>query len=91
MASADYAVGGWQLSGIYTYTAGAQLLVSSQITAPRRRGEDDRMPGRGLLGPGFKNLHLSIAKKFAIKERAKVGIRMDAFNALNGMNWATPH
>jgi hypothetical protein len=46
--------------------------------------------GYGLIGPGFKNLDLSLFKRFRVTERARVEIRPDAFNALNGMNWAAP-
>ena len=114
--AADFAIGGWQLSGIYSYTSGAMLLFSSQITAPAGGVQQIGCQGSGcywfdktgfaaapsftrrtnpwyydgLNGPGFKNLDLSLTKKFPIKERAKLGIRMDAFNALNGMNWAAP-
>ena len=44
----------------------------------------------GLLGPGMKNLDLSIAKRFPLAERVGLQVRFDAFNSLNGMNWATP-
>ncbi len=44
-----------------------------------------------LTGPGFKNMDLAISKRFNITERLRVSIRLDAFNALNGMNWATPN
>jgi hypothetical protein len=115
--AADFAIGGWQLSGIYTYTSGAMLLFSSQITAPADGVRKVGCQGSGCLwfdttgfaaapsftrrtnpwyygglnGPGFKNLDLSLTKKFAItSERVKLAIRMDAFNALNGMNWSTP-
>ncbi|HEY1341001.1 MAG TPA: TonB-dependent receptor [Bryobacteraceae bacterium] len=114
--AAEFAIGGWQLSGIYTYTSGAPLLFSSQITAPADSVRKVGCQGSGcywfdttgfaaapsftrrvnpwyydgLNGPGFKNIDLSLTKKFAITEHAKVAIRMDAFNAFNGMNWATP-
>ena len=44
----------------------------------------------GLVGPGFKNMDFALSKSFPIKERARVSIRLDTFNTLNGMNWATP-
>jgi len=44
----------------------------------------------GLNGPGYSNLDLSLSKKFALTERFKLEVRLDAFNALNGMNWVTP-
>jgi hypothetical protein len=113
--AADYLLGGWQLSGIYTYTSGAPLIFSSAVTAP----SSVKMIGEvgtgsywfdttgfaaqpaytrrsnpwyydGLLGPGFKNLDLSLSKRFDITERMRVTIRLDTSNTFNGMNWATP-
>ena len=113
--AADYLVGGWQLSGIYSYTSGAPLIFSSSIIAPASASKIGQVgPGSywfditgfasqasftrrtnpwyfdGLVGPGFKNLDLALTKSFAITERVRVAIRLDTFNALNGMNWATP-
>jgi hypothetical protein len=45
----------------------------------------------GLVGPGFKNIDLSLSKKIPLNERFKVQLRFEAFNAFNGMNWATPN
>jgi hypothetical protein len=44
----------------------------------------------GLTGPGFTNFDFSLAKRVAVSERFKVEIRMEAYNALNQMNWANP-
>jgi hypothetical protein len=113
--AADYLLGGWQLSGIYTYTSGAPLIFSSAVTAPasvRMIGEvgtgsywfdttgfaaqpaytrrSNPWYYDGLLGPGFKNLDLSLSKRFDITERMRVTIRLDTSNTFNGMNWATP-
>jgi hypothetical protein len=113
--AADYVIGGWQVSGIYTYTSGAPLIFSSSIIAPSTvkpigsigagsywfdttgfaaQASFTRRTNPwyydGLVGPGFKNMDLSLSKKFALTERIKASIRLDAFNALNGMNWATP-
>ncbi len=44
----------------------------------------------GLNGPGYSNLDLSFSKKFTLTERFRLEVRLDAFNALNGMNWVTP-
>ena len=43
------------------------------------------------MGPTFKNMDLSLTKKFALTERISLQLRLEAFNALNGMNWSTPH
>ncbi len=44
----------------------------------------------GLNGPNFKNLDLTLSKRFKLVSRLTLQLRLDAFNALNGMNWATP-
>jgi hypothetical protein len=44
----------------------------------------------GLVGPGFQNMDVSLAKRVALTERFRVQVRLEAFNALNGMNWALP-
>jgi hypothetical protein len=43
-----------------------------------------------LTGPGFTNLDLSLFKRFKINERFQVEGRLEAYNALNEMNWANP-
>ena len=114
-ASLDHLVGGWQVSGIYTYTSGAPLIFTRSMIAPAsvkpigaigtgsywfdttgfaRQASYTRRTSPwyydGLVGPGFKNLDLSLSKRFALSERFRLGVRIDAFNALNGMNWVTP-
>ena len=44
----------------------------------------------GRTGPGWSNVDLSLAKRIKVSERYKVELRMEAYNALNGMNWANP-
>ena len=44
----------------------------------------------GVNGPSFYNLDASLAKRFPLTERVKLQIRLDAFNALNHMNYANP-
>ena len=47
---------------------------------------------RGVLyGPGMQVLDLSAVKSFAIKERAKLQLRLDAFNALNHPQFNFPN
>jgi Carboxypeptidase regulatory-like domain len=114
--SADFLLGGWQLSGIYTYTAGPAIIFSSAVVAPnsvKKLGQTGinsywfdiagfaAQPSftrrtnpwyyDGLTAPGFKNTDLALSKSFPIHERARVTIRLDAFNALNSMNWAAPN
>jgi len=43
-----------------------------------------------LTGPGWSNVDLSLAKRVKVTERYKVELRLEAYNALNGMNWANP-
>ncbi len=111
----DYLVGGWQVSGIYTYTSGAPLVFTAASLAPssvKQIGEIGAgsywfdpagfaaLPAYtrranpwyydGLVGPGFKNLDFSLAKRFILTERFKVQIRLETYNTLNGMNWASP-
>jgi hypothetical protein len=45
----------------------------------------------GVNGPHFFNLDASIVKDFHLTERIKFSTRMDAFNALNNVNWASPN
>jgi hypothetical protein len=44
-----------------------------------------------LIGPGFANVNLSIAKEFSLYERLKLEIRGDAYNAFNHINYANPN
>ena len=115
--AADYALGGWQLSGIYTYTSGAPLIFSSSHhrsgvgdaaqpagtreaigSTPRGLRLRPRFTRRtnpwyydGLNGPNFRNMDFSLAKRIAVTERVGIQLRLEAFNALNGMNWANPN
>jgi hypothetical protein len=114
--AADFAIGGWQLSGIYTYTSGPPIVFTGTIVAPasvKKTGcigagcywfdttgfaaapsftrRTNPWYYDGLNAPGFKNLDLALSKKFTLTERAKIAIRLDAFNSLNGMNWAAPN
>lgn len=48
--------------------------------------------GRGILnGPGIVNFDLSLVKEFAIWERVKANLRVDAFNALNASHFNFPN
>jgi hypothetical protein len=111
----DTIIGGWQLSGIYSFTSGAPLIFTAGSIAPASVEQISEvgtgsywfettgfapLPAYtrranpwcydGLTGPGFTNMDLSLGKRFNLTERFKLQIRMDAFNMLNGMNWATP-
>jgi len=43
-----------------------------------------------LVGPGFANVNLSIAKEFPIHESIALEVRADAFNVFNHINWGNP-
>jgi outer membrane receptor protein involved in Fe transport len=43
-----------------------------------------------LIGPGFANVALSLAKEFPIHESIALEIKADAYNAFNHINYANP-
>lgn len=45
----------------------------------------------GIRGPQFFNIDGTLSKNFSITERVRFQLRMDAFNALNNMNWGNPN
>jgi hypothetical protein len=110
----DAFVGGWQLSGTYSFSAG-QKLVFGTMVAPEsvnKSGETGagnywfdvtgfaRQPAYtrrtnpwyydNLTGPGYSNLDLALSKRVKLTERFRLEGRLEAYNALNGMNWANP-
>jgi hypothetical protein len=44
----------------------------------------------GLVGPGFTNVDLSLAKEFVLHEAMTLEIRADAYDAFNHANYANP-
>jgi len=113
--AADYAIGGWELSGIYSYAAGVPLIFSTSIVAPASVKQLSQQGSTrlwfdttgfaaapsftrrtnpwyydGLKGPNFRNMDFSLAKRIAVTERIGVQLRIEAFNALNGMNGPGP-
>jgi hypothetical protein len=44
----------------------------------------------GILGPGFKNLDLTVGKFFRLTERYQVELKMEAYNVSNTFNAADP-
>jgi hypothetical protein len=110
----DAIVGGWQLSGIFSYSSGLPLIFGTMVAPDSVQkvgevGKDKywfdvtgfaRQPAYtrrsnpwyydGLTGPDFKNLDLTLSKRFKLNGRFNLQLRLDAFNALNGMNWANP-
>jgi hypothetical protein len=43
-----------------------------------------------LIGPGFANVNLSLAKVFPIHEAITLEVRADAYNMFNHINWGNP-
>ena len=46
--------------------------------------------GDNLHGPVFSNVAAVLSKKFMIHENIKAEFRLEAYNAINGWNWANP-
>lgn len=43
-----------------------------------------------LTGPSFLNLDAVLSKSFTLRENLRLEFRLEAYNALNNMNWANP-
>ena len=62
--------------------------INTSCFAPPQPGSDGTESARFFLhGPPINNVDLSISKVFALKNRVKMEIRADAFNALNHTQW----
>src|SRR6185503_12919780 len=44
----------------------------------------------GILGPGFKNLDLTLGKFFRLTERYRLEVKMEGYNVSNTFNAADP-
>ena len=44
----------------------------------------------GLKGPNYTNVDLALSKRIPLKGNVKLNLRLEAYNLLNGMNWANP-
>jgi hypothetical protein len=44
-----------------------------------------------LKGPNFKNVDLALSKRVPLSRQVRLNFRMEAYNLLNGMNWANPN
>jgi len=74
-SSAHFGIGGWFNPGAFANPA------------PGTFGDIRR---NTLVGPGYSDVDLSLAKEFSITERLKLEIRGDAYNAFNHVNYANP-
>jgi hypothetical protein len=54
------------------------------------KGTDGNLGRNTFTGPRYAEIDLSLEKKFTITERVKLGVRADAFNALNHVNLNAP-
>jgi hypothetical protein len=58
--------------------------LDTSCFAPPQPGSDGTESARFFVhGPGIDNLDLSLSKSFRIGDRARLEVRLDAFNALN--------
>jgi hypothetical protein len=70
--------------------AGAYFNPNAVSPLPAYTEETNPWYCPGVRGPHFFNVDASIVKDFHPTERIKLSLRMDAFNALNNINWAPP-
>ncbi|SNT34502.1 Carboxypeptidase regulatory-like domain-containing protein [Granulicella rosea] len=72
-------------SGQYTCPSGSTTCPNT--TTEFTYGNEQR---NSMYGPGFANYDASLQKEFHIERRYTFQLRLDAFNALNRTNFATP-
>ena len=88
-----YLAGGWQLSGILTAQTGQPYsgMVNSDLNNDSN-SRTDRTPGLGrdtFNLPNFVSLDPRITKNIPIAERVKVQLILEAYNALNRINYTS--
>ncbi len=44
----------------------------------------------GLTGPSYTNVDLALSKRVPLRQNVRLNLRLEAYNLLNGMNWANP-
>jgi hypothetical protein len=44
-----------------------------------------------LKGPNYKNIDLALSKRVPLNRNVRLNFRIEAYNLLNGMNWANPN
>jgi hypothetical protein len=109
----DYVVGGWSITGIYSYLSG-ELLGFPGALASGDPGIDSPTRDRwfntdafevlppftrrsnpiyysGVRGPSFRNLDLTLNKKFDITEALALELRMEAYNLTNSFMGQNPN
>ena len=120
-------LGGWQLNGIVTLSAGTPFTVSTgrdtmlnfqYVTSQRDQGSElptnrsqaetidmyfdptafvipvdgtfGNTPRNFLIGPGSRNVDLSLFRTFTMRQNFRVQLRVEAFNAFNFVNLGNP-
>ena len=88
-----YLAGGWQLSGILTAETGQpySAMVNSDLNKDSN-SRTDRAPGLGrdtFNLPNFLSLDPRITKSIPLTERVKVQLILEAYNALNRINYTS--
>jgi len=88
-----YLAGGWQLSGILTAQTGQPYsgMVNSDLNNDSN-SRTDRTPGLGrdtFNLPNFVSLDPRITKSIPITERVKAQLILEAYNALNRINYTS--
>ena len=76
--------------GVDVAVAGGERLLSSNAFAVPPAGTLGNLGRNALVGPGFYNLDLSVAREFAIREGMRLTARGSAFNLLNHANLGNP-
>ncbi len=71
--------------------AGAYFNPAAVQNLPAYTEETNPWYYSGVNGPHLFDVDASMVKDFHITERIKFSLRMDAFNALNNINWAAPN
>ncbi|HYM10755.1 MAG TPA: hypothetical protein VEU62_08480, partial [Bryobacterales bacterium] len=110
---ANFVLGGWTTSAIYSYNSGdllkfGQMDVTGNPTidnpskwgymfSPKAFKQSASFTPRtnpwylpGILGPGYKNLDLTLAKFFRVNERFRLEFKMEAYNVSNTFEAADP-
>jgi hypothetical protein len=63
--------------------------IDTSCFAPPQPGSDGNESARYFVhGPPVNNLDLSLSKAFPLGKRARIEVRLDAFNALNHTQWS---
>ncbi|MEP7365384.1 MAG: TonB-dependent receptor [Acidobacteriota bacterium] len=109
----DGVLGGWSLSGIFSYNTGQYLRFGTLLVdgdpsidnpdktkafdttkfkaQPAFTRRTNPLQYSGVKSMPFKNVDLTLAKTFAVTERIKFELRMEAYNATNSFNGDLPN